>query len=969
MVRSTVIAGVVAAASMFAVAGPAGGETGASEREVLLSAVRQLTFEGRRSGEGYFSADRRHMIFQSEREPGNPFYQMYLLDLESGDVERVSPGFGKTTCGWIHPRARRVLFSSTHEDPEARAKQQAELDFRASGQKRRYSWDFDEFFEIFELDQRTGTLYNLTRARGYDAEGSYSPDGSLIAFASNRHAYGEPLGEAAAARFAHDKSSLMDIYIMDADGGNPRRLTDAPGYDGGPFFSADGSHIVWRHFAEDGATAEIHTMNIDGTGKRQITRLGAMSWAPFFHPSGEYVIFASNLEGFANFELYLVDAEGRDEPRRVTFTQGFDGLPAFSADGEKLTWTSTRTSDGASQIFVADWNHAHAQRLLGIDIAGRTSGAKTRPAISALDLRLHVARLAAPAMEGRLTGSRGARLAGEYVAENFRRMGLQPAGDDGSFFQDFTFEAGASLGAGNRLTVSAGGALALDRDWRPLAFSRTGTVAAAPVAFAGYGLETPAGERGGGYDSYGDLDVAGKWVLVLRYLPEGIGRARAARLLPYADLQYKAAVARRLGAVGLLVAPGPNAGVAEQLVRFTFDAAGAAASTAAVTITDGVPESLLDGAGRDLEKLQDALDRGEKVPGFVIPGVTVGAHIAIAREKRTGRNVLARLRSGPGGGAPVLALGAHLDHLGRGEASGSLARGEERGKIHFGADDNASGVAALLEIAQYLSGLEADRALGAERDILFAAWSGEELGSLGSTHFAESLARTHGDGSSLQGLVAAYLNMDMIGRLDKSLLIQGVGSSPLWPREIERRNVPVGLPVVADANPYLPTDTTPFYLRGVPVLNAFSGAHMDYSTPRDTVDHINFQGATSVARLMAGIALSLARSATPPEYVQRERPKGSMGRKHLRVYLGTLPDYGASGVEGLRISGTAKGGPAEQAGLMGGDVIRRLAGTEVGNIHDFMGAMALLKPGETVEVTVLRDDRELTLGITAAARE
>ena len=161
----------------------------------LLTHVRQLTFAGRRAGEGYFSADGLRMIFQSEREPGNPFFQIYLMDLGSGNVRRVSPGYGKTTCSWIHPSGRKVLFASTHEDPQARQKQADELHRRREGPPRRYSWDYDKNFDIYEYDLAGGPYRNLTHTRGYDAEGSWSPDGRLIAFASNRRGYGPGLSE------------------------------------------------------------------------------------------------------------------------------------------------------------------------------------------------------------------------------------------------------------------------------------------------------------------------------------------------------------------------------------------------------------------------------------------------------------------------------------------------------------------------------------------------------------------------------------------------------------------------------------------------------------------------------------------------------------------------------------------------------------------------------------------------------
>ncbi len=331
----------------------------------LISNVRQLIFEGRRSGEGYFSRDGSLLAFMSERDPANPFFQIYVMDMRSGDTRRVSSGIGKTTCPWIHPSNQKLLFSSTHEDPDAVKKQKDELDHRAAGGAKRYGWEFDRTYEIYESDLTGTGLRKLTDAPGYDAEACYSPDGKMIVFASNRVGYSAPLEEKDRQIFEKDPSYMMDIYLMNADGTNVRELTDVKGYDGGPFFSWDGTKICWRRFTPDGVKAEIFTMNADGTNQRQLTRLDAMSWAPFFHPSGDYLIFATNKHGFSNFELYLVDAEGKSTVR-VTSTDGFDGLPAFSPDGRRLVWTSQRTADKSAQLFSAEWNDAEARRLLGL---------------------------------------------------------------------------------------------------------------------------------------------------------------------------------------------------------------------------------------------------------------------------------------------------------------------------------------------------------------------------------------------------------------------------------------------------------------------------------------------------------------------------------------------------------------------------------------------------------------------------
>ena len=337
----------------------------ADQESRFTTNARQLIFEGRRSGEGYFSPDGSKLIFQSEREEGNPFYQIYVLDLTTGESARVSPGSGKTTCGFFQPGTDRVIFSSTHADPQSQAKQKAELEFRASGKQRRYSWDYDEALEIYSAKQDGTDLVNLSKSPGYDAEAAFSPDGQQIVFCSLRGAFPlENLSSEQRARYEKDPSWFGDIYIMNADGSNVRRLTDASGYDGGPFFSPDGERIVWRHFEESGAIADIWTMKPDGTDQKQITDFGSMSWAPYMHPSGAYYFFASNKLGFENFEVFIVDAAGAKEPVRVTYSDGFDGLPVPSPDGKQLAWTSTRSGGGAGQLFLAQWNHEKALEAL-----------------------------------------------------------------------------------------------------------------------------------------------------------------------------------------------------------------------------------------------------------------------------------------------------------------------------------------------------------------------------------------------------------------------------------------------------------------------------------------------------------------------------------------------------------------------------------------------------------------------------
>jgi Tol biopolymer transport system component len=362
--RVSVACASVALFFSVTLANPVAQSPAPSPERDFLSRIRRLTVEGRRAGEGYWSPDGKRLVFQSEREPGNPFYQIYAVDLTTGDTFRISPGIGKTTCAFFRPGSDQILFSSTHHDPKSKQLQDEELAFRASGKERRYAWDYDPEIEIYAVSEKTREIDRLTNARGYDAEASYSPDGQWIVFSSMRDAYNRTLSDAEKKQLAVDPSYFGEIYIMRADGSGQRRLTTVNGYDGGPFFFPDGKRIVWRRFDEQGLIADVWTMNVDGTDQRQVTNFASMSWAPYIHPSGEYLLFASNKLGFENFEVFMVDVGGTKEPVRVTYSDGFDGLPVPSPDGRQLAWTSSRGGGREGQIFLAQWNHEAARKAL-----------------------------------------------------------------------------------------------------------------------------------------------------------------------------------------------------------------------------------------------------------------------------------------------------------------------------------------------------------------------------------------------------------------------------------------------------------------------------------------------------------------------------------------------------------------------------------------------------------------------------
>jgi Tol biopolymer transport system component len=480
------------------------------QTNTLITNQKQLTFVGSRSGEGYFSADGKKMIYQSEREEGNPFYQIFILDLESGKSSRISTGIGMTTCGWIHPNLKKAMWSSTHLDKKIKEKVKAEYEERAQPIKKRYSWSYDDQYDIFESDLNGKHIKRLTQELGYDAEGSYSPNGKMIAFASNRSAYSDKFSDEEKKIMEHDGSYAMEIYTMNADGRNVKRLTNTRGYDGGPFFSADGKKITWRRFTPDGNRAEIYTMNSDGSDQKQITELNSLSWAPFFHPSGEYIVFATSVLGYANFELFMVSVDG-GKPIRVTNADGFDGLPSFSPDGKKISWTH-RNEKGESQIYMADWNHEEARKRIGLaasDLAQVNFNLTSD--INENDTRQIVKYLASEDFKGRMTGSAEEKIYTEQIARLFTSWGLVPAIGN-NFVQNFEFTSSVTATADNSVNFKGRFEASLIRgeDYQVLSYTKSGDFNAIPLIFAGYGIKAPATDKLPAFDSYQDLDVKGK---------------------------------------------------------------------------------------------------------------------------------------------------------------------------------------------------------------------------------------------------------------------------------------------------------------------------------------------------------------------------------------------------------------------------------------------------------------------------
>jgi hypothetical protein len=574
---------------------------------------------------------------------------------------------------------------------------------------------------------------------------------------------------------------------------------------------------------------------------------------------------------------------------------------------------------------------------------------KTRP---------HVVALASEKLEGRLTGSNGERLAAEYLVAQLKRMGARPLPGRKDYRLPFEFTAGSRDG-GSRISISTRG-FDSPSDIQALSFSDNGEVTDAAVVFAGYGIVVPD-TQDFGYDSYATLDVKDKVVVVLRYFPEDADQKTKGILARYADLRYKAMAARQRGAKAMLVVTGPRSPNAGLTIPMSFDTALSGSGIVAASISGGVGAAVFASTGKTLDDIQRSFDSGNPhVAGFDMPDVRLSVRTSVVREKRTGYNVAGYLPSTAGPemqfDKPWIALGAHYDHLGHGESGNSLAVNNETGRIHFGADDNASGSAAVLAVGEQFG------AQPRRRNVLLAFWSGEELGLIGSTAFVNAPAVA-------LDRIAAYFNFDMVGRMqDNKLTVQAAGTSPAWARIIEQANIAAGFDLLLQQDPYQPTDVASFNQAGVPSLNFFTGTHADYHKPSDTADKIDYEDLDRVVGFAASIARRVGETEEPPVFTKVEQPtEGGGGRAGVRVFTGTVPDYSTE-VKGLLLSGVIAGGPADQAGLQKGDVIVEIAGQTIANIYDYTYALDVLKIGEPAKVVYMRGGERKETTLTPAAR-
>lgn len=888
--------------------------------EVRLAGLRQLTFGGE-NAEAYWSFDGTQLSFQARRgEMGcDRIFRMTVEPASYAPVEvQVSSGLGATTCAHFMPGDQELVYASTHLGGDACPPKPD----HSSG----YVWALYDSYDIFKVRADGTGLTRLTETPGYDAEATVcAKDGSIL--------------------FTSVRDGDLELYRMDKDGGNVRRLTHAPGYDGGAFFNADCTKIVWRASRprpgkelEDyqGLLArglvrptklELYVANADGSEARQITWLNAATFAPFFHPNGKRILFSTNHgdpKG-REFDIWAVDIDGSNL-ERITYAPGFDGFPMFSPDGKWLAFSSNRaTAPGArdTNIFLARWVEDAPPAAPAMETAADRIGR---------DIQF----LAAPEREGRGIGTAGLEAAGQHIEARFQSLGLKPAGEGGTFRQ--VFPVTTAVKPGPKTQVKLGGTVLPAEAYAVLGFSAQG-LAQGPLVLAGYGVSEPSL----GVDDYAKLDVKGKIVVARRFVPDSAPFSETDKQRRYGDLRYKAWTARERGAKALIIVDWPLP-PSSPVKDWRMPAEASLPALAPEGPGDvGIPVVLVKRAA--LEPVMGPLAERKRVEGRV--------QVQLDFERSQTSNVAALLEAGEGELPGAIVIGAHYDHLGYG---GRYSLAPEKRAPHVGADDNASGVAGLLEIARTLAAHRTQL----KRDVLFVAFSGEETGVLGSTHFTH----LRGDGGMKQ--IAAMLNLDMVGRLRTSgLSVFGVESATEWGELVAAACEKARVHCNSSGDGYGPSDHAPFYAAGVPVLHFFTGTHSDYHKPSDTVESINAAGTAQVASLVSSLALALGgSSALTYRKVASPTPRGDM--RSFNASLGTVPDYAGppQGQKGMLLAGVRAGGAAERAGMRRGDILVRLGSHSIGGVEDLMYVLNSVKPGETLSAVVLREGKELVLEVT-----
>jgi hypothetical protein len=601
--------------------------------------------------------------------------------------------------------------------------------------------------------------------------------------------------------------------------------------------------------------------------------------------------------------------------------------------------------------------------LLPLVLAAYAVAFAATPSIDPNAYLENIKYLSSKEMRGRGTGTPELEKAASYIARKFQEFGLRPV-DGRSYLQAFQVTTNARLGGANRFQVKEDGQAASLRvrdDFIPFNFSSSGKISG-PVVFAGYGITAPEYN----YDDYSGLDVKGKVVLVLRHEPQEFDEKSvfAGKIYTqHAQFASKASNAKMHGAAGviLMLDRANHRGEADELEKFGATAGPMDAGIPFVQVKSDALLGWFEAAGKDLEDIQDAIDRDLQPQSFAFPDtVQVDASLDIVRAVKTVHNVAGFL---PGTTGEYVIVGAHYDHLGLGEQF-SMAP-SMAGTIHPGADDNASGTAGIIELARWFSKQPQHK-----RGMLFLGFAGEELGLLGSSYYVN-----HPPLPLDQAV--AMINLDMIGRVrDSKVYIGGVGTGANLREIVDSVKSKYNMNIdYSDTTGYGSSDHTSFTTKQIPVLFFFSGLHGDYHKPSDTWDKIDAPESSKLLQLVGEVAEGLRETAERPKFVRvAPPPHGAGGAGPVGggggygPVFGSVPDF-AEGINGVKFADVRQGTPAAKAGLKAGDILVEFDGKPIQNLYDFTYALRAKKPGDEVKVKVMRDGSPVEASVTLSRRE
>lgn len=572
--------------------------------------------------------------------------------------------------------------------------------------------------------------------------------------------------------------------------------------------------------------------------------------------------------------------------------------------------------------------------------------AQTNPDVTVSELKEHIYFLASDSLKGRKPGTDGGKIAAEYIRDQLIESGLNPMGEDG--FQYFSVTTSVEPGDNNKLSISGIGPIAGD-NFKPMPFSSNAELEA-EVVFAGYGIVLDHDSLV--WNDYDNLNVEGKWVMILRGDPEP--ENDSSLFISYGGDRDKVLTARDKKAGGIIFVSGLNVSKEDKLKGSTFSRVTASAGLPAINITRAIADSIFGGT-RSISIIEKEIIENKKTIGFTTSSVLT-ASTDLKRVEMKTQNIIAIIEgSDPQLKDEYVVIGAHYDHLGMG-GHGSGSRTPDTIAVHNGADDNASGVAAVLELAEKLAA-EKDKL---RRSIIFMAFGAEEMGLLGSQFFTNEPTIDLKD-------VVTMVNFDMIGRFDnekRSLMIAGTGTAEQMEDLLEKHEESSDMNFNHSPEGYGASDHASFYGAGVPVMFFFTGAHEDYHTPADDADLVNYEGEKEIIDFTYPLILDIINSDDRLIYKEAGTvKKQTRGRGGLKVKFGIMPDFTSTANDGLGVGGVTPGGPASIAGMKKGDKIVAIDGLPVTNIYDYMARLKKLKPGQRVLVDIMREGEKQILTV------